>query len=98
MSPVHANPGESFVSIGEESYEIGFMDKGFSWDNEHKPHKVYLKAYKISFNLVTNPEYLQFIKRGGYRNLRDWHSDGRVWMKEYKAKAPLYWHLIDGSC
>ncbi|WP_286841932.1 MULTISPECIES: ergothioneine biosynthesis protein EgtB [Sphingobacterium] len=87
----------TMVKIMEGIYEIGFNKSGFCFDNELGRHRVYLHDFEIANNLVTNREYLQFIADGGYTDFRYWHSEGWEWVKKANAKAPLYWHLIDGK-
>jgi len=84
-----------FIKFDEGIYEIGFKGDGFCFDNELNPHKVYLNAFEISPNLVTNAEYLEFINSGGYHDFRHWHAEGWDWVKTNKVEAPLYWHNID---
>lgn len=86
-----------FISMSEGIYEIGFKGKGFSFDNESGHHKKYLEAFDIASSLVTNSEYLQFMKAGGYNDFKYWHSEGWDWVKEHQAQSPLYWHFIDGE-
>src|ERR1700684_3673004 len=45
---------DEFIKLNEGIYEIGFKGEGFCFDNELNPHKVYLNAFEISPNLVTN--------------------------------------------
>jgi len=84
-----------FIKFDEGIYEVGFKGDGFCFDNELNPHKVYLNAFEISPNLVTNAEYLEFINSGGYHDFRYWHAEGWDWVKTNKVEAPLYWHNID---
>ena len=86
---------ESWVKMREGIYEIGFEGEGFCFDNELNRHKVYLNAFEINPNLVTNAEYLTFINSGGYHDFRHWHAEGWDWVKNNKIEAPLYWHVID---
>lgn len=86
-----------FVQIKEGVYEIGFAGKGFSFDNESARHKTYLETYEIATTLVNNADYLHFIEDDGYSDFRYWHSEGWEWVKQQNAKAPLYWHFIDGK-
>nr|WP_294792454.1 ergothioneine biosynthesis protein EgtB [uncultured Mucilaginibacter sp.] len=86
-----------FISMAEGVYEIGFEGDGFCFDNELNRHKVYLNSYRISPNLVTNAEYLEFINADGYHDFRHWHAEGWDWVNTHKIEAPLYWHLIDGE-
>jgi len=86
-----------FIKMAEGIYEIGFEGDGFCFDNELNRHKVYLNAYEISPELVSNAEYLRFINNGGYHDFRHWHAEGWDWVNSNKVEAPLYWHLIDGQ-
>jgi ergothioneine biosynthesis protein EgtB len=97
VSPkVEVSDNNEFIKLNEGVYEIGFPGEGFCFDNELNRHKVYLNAFEISPNLVTNAEYLTFINSGGYQDFRHWHAEGWDWVKTSKIEAPLYWHLIDG--
>jgi formylglycine-generating enzyme required for sulfatase activity len=66
---IHQHQTGEFVNIEAGIYEIGFDGRdGFSFDNEHARHKVYLEDYAIRKNLVTNGEFLEFIADGGYHS------------------------------
>jgi len=88
--------GSRMVTIGEGVYEIGADGDGFCWDNEQVRHKVYLNQFSISDSLVTNKEYFDFMKDGGYTNFRYWHAEGWDWVKANRITAPMYWHLVSG--
>lgn len=91
-----ASSGE-YVSMPAGVYEIGFVGEGFSFDNEHGVHKVYLDDYAICSSLVSNGDYLEFIQDGGYSDFRHWHAEGWEWVKRTGATSPLYWHWIEGA-
>lgn len=97
--PLEKSEPENFemLSFKEGIYEIGFEGEGFCFDNELNRHKVYLNDFQISNRLVTNSEYLEFMNDGGYENFRHWHAEGWDWVKENHAKAPLYWHFVEGK-
>ena len=78
-------------SIDEGIYEVGHQGSTFSYDNEHGRHKVFLEAFNISRALVTNGEFEEFIRAGGYQNVDLWHSDGWEWVTKNELKRPLYW-------
>ena len=84
-----------FLKIEEGIYEIGFEGDGFCFDNELSRHKVFLNEFEIASELVTNQEYLEFIKDGGYSDFNFWHSDGWTWVKANDIKSPMYWHLLE---
>jgi ergothioneine biosynthesis protein EgtB len=76
----------------EGIYEIGesVSDK-FYYDNESPCHKFYVYPFGLSNRLVTNREYINFIKDGGYERPLLWLSKGYDWVKRNKIHAPLYW-------
>ena len=74
--------------------EIGHDGEGFAFDNEGPRHKVYVAPFSIASRLVTNDEYLGFVRDGGYRRPELWLSEGWAWIQAHAARAPLYW--IDG--
>ncbi len=90
------NSDEGFLRMDEGIYEIGFEDSGFCYDNELGRHKVYLHEYEISKGLVTNGEYTEFMKAGGYSDFNLWLDEGWAWVQSNNIKAPMYWHLVDG--
>jgi ergothioneine biosynthesis protein EgtB len=86
----------NFISIPGGLHAIGLDGPGFSFDNEHARHQVYLEDYAISDRLVTNGEFMEFMDDGGYADFNHWHSDGWQWVQEGNVQAPMYWHKVDG--
>jgi ergothioneine biosynthesis protein EgtB len=86
------NREAGWVAMPEGIYEIGYGGDAFCFDNERARHKVYLQPYEISRALVTNGEYLEFVQAGGYERFELWLDEGWGWVKETKARHPLYWH------
>lgn len=89
------NEEQTFIQISEGIYEIGHNGEGFSFDNELGRHKVYLNAFEISNQLVTNKEFIDFIEDGGYQNFNFWHDDAWHWLNNENITAPLYWKKIN---
>lgn len=87
----------NWIKIESGLYEIGYQGDGFCFDNELSAHRVYLQDFEIQDRLVTNGEYLEFIKAGGYYNFEYWLSEGWEWAKQLEVKAPLYWYEKDGA-
>ncbi len=89
---------ETWVSQPEGVVEIGATGtEPFCFDNELNRHKVYLNAFQIRRELVSNGEYLAFMEAGGYTDFRYWHAEGWDWVKTQHLQAPLYWHQLDGG-
>ncbi|AMP99206.1 Sulfatase maturase [Pedobacter cryoconitis] len=88
---------EGWVDFKEGVHEVGHQGDAFHFDNEQGRHKVYIQNFSISTRLVSNAEYLEFIKAGGYHDFSLWHAQGWDWVKEKQINAPLYWYEIDGQ-
>ena len=88
---------DEFIVVNEDLYDIGYNGNGFCFDNELGRHTVFLPAFKIAKELVTNAEYLEFIEDGGYHKHEYWHAEGLDWIKNNSINAPLYWHWIDNQ-
>jgi len=86
-----------FIPVSGGLHAIGFDGAGFSFDNEHGRHQVFLNDFAISDRLVTNGEFMAFMDAGGYADFNHWHSDGWQWVQENKVQAPMYWHKVDGT-
>ena len=88
---------EGWLHFKEGIHQIGSKGEQFHFDNELSRHKVYIHNFSISTRLVTNAEYLEFIKAGGYQDFNLWHAEGWDWVNTNSVKAPLYWYEINGQ-
>ena len=55
---------------------VGHTGNGFAFDNELPRHRTFLEPYHLATRLVTNGEYLEFVRDGGYSRPELWLSDG----------------------
>jgi ergothioneine biosynthesis protein EgtB len=69
----------------------------FAFDNEKPEHQVFISDFSIDKGLVTNGEFLEFIRDGGYKNYRWWFSEGWEVVNREHWQGPLYWELHDGE-
>lgn len=76
---------------------IGHDGEGFAFDNEGPAHRVWLDAYRLDHDLVTNRDWLAFIEDGGYARPELWLSDGWTAAKANQWSAPLYWRQNGGE-
>jgi ergothioneine biosynthesis protein EgtB len=86
-----------FAAIPQGEYSIGYSGYGFSYDNEHGKHQVMLKPFEIRKSLVTNGEFIEFIRDNGYQRWEYWLDDGLQWLKKNNIQAPMYWHEMSGQ-
>jgi ergothioneine biosynthesis protein EgtB len=75
--------------------QIGHHGNAFAFDNETPRHAVLLQPFSLASRLVTNAEYVDFIRDGGYRDPRWWLSDGWGCVQSQGWTAPLYWEVVD---
>lgn len=88
-------PPIAWVTYPEGVDWIGHEREGFCFDNEEPRHQEFLHAFQLASRLVTNGEYLEFIKDGGYTNPLLWLSDGWSTVQQEGWEAPLYWEKRD---
>jgi iron(II)-dependent oxidoreductase len=80
-----------YVTVPEGDYSIGTDDTARAYDNERPRHRVHHPAFRIAATPVTNGEFAEFIRDGGYVDAQLWSSAGRSWLAESGAGGPLYW-------
>ncbi len=80
-----------FVSFDGGIGEIGASGKHFCFDNEMPRHRTLVEGYALADRLVTNAEYLEFVRDGGYRRADFWLSDGWSTVTSEQWTRPLYW-------
>jgi iron(II)-dependent oxidoreductase len=77
------------VEVAGGRYLIGASrDSGFHFDNEKWAHPVELARFRIARAPVTNAEFLEFVREGGYRRREWWSPEG--WDRK-QASMPRYW-------
>jgi ergothioneine biosynthesis protein EgtB len=80
-----------FVDGREGIVEIGHRGEGFAFDNETPRHRTLLQPHALASRLVTNAEYLAFVREGGYREPGLWLSDGWATLQREGWQHPIYW-------
>ena len=86
-------PQNSLIDVPQGEITLGKSqeDDFFGWDNEYGTHQAKVSAFKASKYLVSNGEYLAFVKEGGYEDSRFWCEEGNAWRAYSGAKHPLFW-------
>jgi ergothioneine biosynthesis protein EgtB len=89
-------------SQGEIRFSGGTLQLGaepgteFVFDNEKWAHPVYIAPFSLDSTLVSNAQYAEFIKEGGYQDPQFWTAAGRAWLMRQERSAPGDW-TRDGS-
>lgn len=72
-------------------------DRGFGWDNEYEEHQVTVPAFAIDRSNVTNGEYLDFVRAGGYQDRSLWSDAAWDWLRARDAAHPQLWARRGGA-
>ena len=85
-------PALRFIAGPAGIREVGATDDGFKFDNELPRHRVLVHEYRIGSREMTNGEFLEFIRDGGYSKVDLWLSDGWAAVNARSWNRPLYWN------
>ena len=80
-----------WITLEGGDFTVGHGGVDFAFDNEQPRHDVKLRPFKLANRLVTNGEWLDFVKDGAYTQAELWLSDGWAYVQEHGWTAPEYW-------
>lgn len=81
----------TFLEFAGGEVLIGAEAGGFAYDNERPRHPVLLQPFALADRLVTNGEFREFVRDGGYEQVELWLSDGWIAIERNGWTRPLYW-------
>ena len=87
----------SFCEFDGGIVRIGAQGADFSFDNERPCHDALIQDYALASRLITNHDYLEFIRDDGYTSPLLWLADGWTTVQKCAWRAPMYWREIDGD-
>lgn len=92
-------PANEFVPLDGGLVTLGKKkgDLTYGWDNEYGSEDHTVSDFRTSRFLVSNGEYLEFIRDGGYEKHDYWTVEGKKWLLFTEAKMPLFWKEADGG-
>jgi len=82
MVPIPA--GAATLGLPRNSSEFG-------WDNEFDSHVAQVPEFQIDRYMVTNGEFLEFIKAGGYAKRALWADADWDWKNANAIAHPVFW-------
>ena len=92
-------PKNELLEIGASKIQLGVdkeSHKLYGWDNEYGIYEESVEKFKVSKYLVSNGEYLEFVKDGGYENKEFWDEEGQRFLELTGANKPIFWILEKG--
>ena len=84
------------VRFGGGRVRLGTDDRRHAYDNERPSHESDVAPFSIDVYPVTNGEFLEFIRDGGYSRRDLWSDTGWSWLADANVTAPKYW-MRDGD-
>ncbi|MDQ7067117.1 MAG: 5-histidylcysteine sulfoxide synthase [Sulfurimonas sp.] len=86
-------PKNVMVRIEAQKIQLGVDDSHpvYSWDNEYGEFTQSVESFEVAKYLVSNGEYLAFVKDGGYENEEFWDEEGRTFLKDTGSSHPAFW-------
>lgn len=91
-------PQNSMTVIPSWHVELG-KEKNhhlYGWDNEYGKYIEDVKEFQASKYLVSNGEFMEFVKDGGYETPEFWDEEGQKFLQISGAKHPPFWHVENG--
>jgi ergothioneine biosynthesis protein EgtB len=97
VQPAVSAPQEGEIAFDGGGFVLGGEQlRGFVFDNERQAAPCQVAPFAIDAGLVTNADYLEFVRDGGYQRAQYWSEAGRAWLMGQERSAPRYW-LRDGD-
>ena len=100
-----ASPSEGafraeMLQIPEGSATLGLERRDaqqFGWDNEFEAFETEVPAFRIDKYMVTNGEFLEFLRSGDYEDREFWSEENWRWKQERNIQHPVFWIRANGN-
>jgi gamma-glutamyl hercynylcysteine S-oxide synthase len=81
------------IEIPEGSATLGSVRSSgsFGWDNEFESQVVDTPAFAIDRHKISNGQFLEFVRAGGYRERAVWSEAGWNWIQGQGIEHPAFW-------
>ncbi|MCH2055989.1 MAG: 5-histidylcysteine sulfoxide synthase [Thalassotalea sp.] len=92
-------PANELLKVNGKTLNLGKADddQTYGWDNEYGVAAVEIPSFNASQYLVSNQEFMAFVKAGGYQSPEFWTEEGQNWLSFKKADMPRFWFKRDGQ-
>ena len=88
-------PSMIAIPAGTATLGLSRNDRTFGWDNEYEQRTVEVPAFDIDKFMVSNGEYLEFMKGGGYENRWLWSDADWQWRTRKNISHPVFWTRVN---
>lgn len=95
----HAPPKNQLISVPATLIILGkaLTANTYGWDNEYGEEKFNIDAFAASQYLVSNHEFLEFVKADGYATKQFWEPEGLEWREGSQVTMPRFWRLNNSN-
>lgn len=84
-------PGMLEIPAGPATLGMSRRSGHFGWDNEFEEHTLSVPAFAIDQYKVSNGQYLEFMRAGGYDNRDYWSDADWQWRADNNIVQPVFW-------
>lgn len=86
-------PANNFLTIKGDKITIRKDDlNSFGWDNEFGQKEYNIPEFQVNNFLISNGEFFEFVKDGGYHEDSYWCAQGLAWRKFSNISKPTFWY------
>jgi ergothioneine biosynthesis protein EgtB len=86
------------IEIPAGTATLGLPRNGaFGWDNEFVEHAVQVPGFAIDKYKVTNAQFLEFVRAGGYADRSLWSDADWQWKEKEGVRHPKFWVERNGA-
>jgi gamma-glutamyl hercynylcysteine S-oxide synthase len=80
------------IPAGEATLGLTRSGAEFGWDNEFELHTAHVPSFEIDRYKITNGQYLDFIRAGGYETRDLWSDRAWAWKNSSAISHPVFWN------
>jgi gamma-glutamyl hercynylcysteine S-oxide synthase len=94
LAPIACKPpAPAMVDVSGGPATLGLYSGSadFGWDNEFEAHAVEVPQFAIDKYKVTNGQYLEFMRAGGYQDRALWTEPDWRWKEAQDIHHPAFW-------
>ena len=86
-------PKNQYIEVDPSSVTLGKPADWptFGWDNEYGADERKVEYFAASKFLISNGEFFEFVKSGGYEDRKYWSESGWAWRIFRNTKWPTFW-------
>ena len=81
-----------YIPAGLATIGTDLLTAPFAWDNELNEHAAFVPAFTVDAFNVTNGQFLEFVRDGGYGESRWWRPEDWAWVQAEQVEHPHFWN------